>query len=152
MAKIADTKITYDITANGCWECTSHSLNKDGYPMIKGMTASRYVYKKKYGDIPADIVIRHKCDNRKCINPDHLEIGTQQENIIDISTRKRWPDRSGSKNGCAKLNEELILEIIRRLRNFEKQSDIAISLGVSQQIISRIKTGKAWKCVERISI
>jgi len=153
---MASRELAYTVTPKGCWECTSHKQNQDGYPVIarngKSYVASRFVYIQNHGEIPANQVVRHKCDNRKCINPDHLELGTQQENVKDISERRRWSDRSGSKNSQAKLNESLIPEVIRRLRNFEKQKDIAKDLGVSQQIISRIKCGDAWKCVERVSL
>jgi len=146
--------LTYDIKPNGCWECNSHPLDKYGYPKIiregKQYTASRFVYMRIHGTIPSNMVVRHKCDNRKCINPDHLELGTVQDNINDRVKRGREGNRKGSRNGRAKLKETNIPEIISRLCNSEKQKDIAKDFGVSQQIISRIYRNGVWKSVKRV--
>lgn len=50
------------------------------------------------GEIPDKNVIRHKCDNPACINPSHLEIGTQKDNMKDAEKRNRAKIRSGSGN------------------------------------------------------
>jgi hypothetical protein len=85
-----------------CWECTSHKTNKSGYPMMYSynheIRIHRYVYQEKYGEIPKDMVIMHKCDNRKCINPEHLKLGTLQENNQDRINKGRSGNRYW-KNG-----------------------------------------------------
>jgi hypothetical protein len=141
--------IAYEIKENGCWECISHSIDKSGYPKVKrdgkSYAASRWVYQDHFGKIPPGLVVRHKCDNPRCVNPGHLELGTVQDNINDRVTRGREGNRQGSRNGRAKLNEAMIPRILSRLKNSERQKDIALDLGVSQQIISRIKNGGAWQ-------
>lgn len=79
---------------NGCWECTSHYSDRVHHPRfrVKGVktTIHRYIYELCYGKIYGpELVVRHKCDNIKCINPAHLELGTQLDNIEDMFNRNR---------------------------------------------------------------
>lgn len=74
-----------------CWEWQGY-VNKQGYGTMSyhgtsGKLVHRVVYKAIIGDIPDNLIIRHKCDNKKCCNPDHLEIGTQKDNANDRQTR-----------------------------------------------------------------
>lgn len=111
-------RIKYKINGE-CWECTSHA-RVNGYPKIyrenKIYYMNRYIYSLYNGEIPENMVIRHKCDNRKCINPEHLEIGTQKDNMQDMVKRgrsnkgKKMPKEHGEKiskqlKGKPKSNE-----------------------------------------------
>jgi len=90
-------QIKYIINDNtGCWECTSHFLDNEGYAKIKYNMVTygihRLVLEEKIGRIMKDFpeeITRHKCDNPCCINPDHLEIGTIQDNSNDMVERGR---------------------------------------------------------------
>ena len=85
--------ITYKINKiTACWLVTSLAKNKSlGYPRIKRMNRNvlihRYVWEHLFGKIPKGKVVRHKCDNKMCINPEHLELGTQLDNIKDAILR-----------------------------------------------------------------
>ena len=72
------------IDENNCWNWTGH-ITKNGYGMTsignKQYMAHRYTYEWKFGKIKDKLVIDHLCRNRKCVNPDHLEVVTLQENI-----------------------------------------------------------------------
>jgi hypothetical protein len=74
------------IDTNDCWNW-NNSLNEDGYGSLvyksKFWLTHRLAYKLKYGDILEKLLIRHKCTNRKCCNPEHLELGTYKDNNID---------------------------------------------------------------------
>lgn len=105
-------EISYYVTEDNCHICTSHPL-RGGYPVIsrnnKRQSISRYLYTLSYGVIPDGLVIRHKCDNPLCINIEHLELGTQRDNIQDCIIRKR-------RVGNCKLTNEQIEEIRLDLR------------------------------------
>ncbi len=100
------------------------------------------VYK---GDIPEGLCVCHICDNRKCTNPEHLFLGTHQDNTIDMVTKGRG--QHGSKHHEAKLNEEKVKEIKKLLSLGVSCSRIAKDYSVSPGCIWFIKTSKNWKHV-----
>jgi hypothetical protein len=87
---------------NGCWEWTRKVCAK-GYPLLGGVgRLHRVVYRLVHGPIPLGMVIRHKCDNPKCLNPDHLLIGTQADNCADTKARgrRRTNNQNKGKTHC----------------------------------------------------
>lgn len=130
-----------------CVECTSHVICGTGYPNVrrngKYQKLSRYLYAKKYGNIPKGKVIRHTCDNRWCVNIDHLIIGTQKQNIQDAVERKRMAQ--GEKHYCAKLTVVQVKEI----KNTPSLSigQLGNKYNVSPTTIYDIRRGKTWKSV-----
>jgi hypothetical protein len=139
-------EIEYIVDNEGCHICTSHSIDTSGYPQIqkdkKRYNAHRYVYEQIHGKQSKNTVIRHTCDNRKCINPKHLLIGTPMDNSRDMVKRGRVA--KGSSNGSSKLNEDKVLEIIESNLSTYKLSEI---YGVSRQLIGLIKKRAIWKHV-----
>jgi predicted XRE-type DNA-binding protein len=151
--------IKYIIIDNNCWQCTSHNKKEDGYIFIgrnkKQQYIHRYIYSIYYGEIQKGLVIRHKCDNRACINPEHLESGTQQDNLNDMKIRgrsnkgkkiKKHSEESKTKKSIKKmkLNETQLLEIKKLLIDGNLfQKEIADKFGVSVTNISNIKTGNS---------
>jgi len=140
-----------------CWEWFS-GLNSHGYGVfyLKGsgkynhLLAHRYSYSHWFGvEIPKGILVLHKCDNPKCVNPFHLFLGTQAENMRDCyrkgrSKLKPYP-QPGEKNPASKLSALKIFEIKTMLAGGITQAVIAKKYGVSQANISKIKTGGSWK-------
>lgn len=100
-------------------------------------------YEAYKGAIPDGLVIRHGCDNPSCINPDHLSVGTQRENVMDRESRGRR-DVKGEQVGTAKLTETDILGI---LASDISGADLARKYGVSPSTISLIRLGKSWRHV-----
>ena len=74
---------------SGCflWE---GGANSAGYPFYKGERAHRLVYKMYKGPIPKDHVVHHICENRLCVNPDHLEVLTVGENVRRSAANTVW--------------------------------------------------------------
>ena len=136
--------ITYTVDDNGCWNCTSHKPTTHGYFQIrikwKLILVHRYMYEKEFGPIKKGNIIRHTCDNTKCINPYHLLEGTQADNMRDMRNRGR--EAKGVKNGHAVLNEQQVLEIFNDTNPHLK---IAEKYGIAKSTISSIKTGRNWK-------
>lgn len=132
-----------------CYECTSHSFLRGGYPAIKRNGKSnnlcRVIYEEKYGKIPKGLVLRHKCDNPPCINVNHLEIGTHQDNIKDRVERNR--SARGEKNGFAKLTAESVIEILKKLKRGISCIALAKEYEVTDVTIGNIKLKKTWRHV-----
>jgi hypothetical protein len=137
--------------SNNCFTCVSHYKNLRGYYTIgrrgKVLQLHRYiyqVYKIKDGEIPEGYLIRHACDNTSCVNPEHLLLGTPQDNMRDATNRGNFP--VGSKNGTSKLKDDEVDEIIELLKEGTiSQQKIADKYGVNQGLISMIKNNKMWK-------
>ena len=100
--------IKYKIVESGCWEWQG-AISDTGYGAltIKGKTihAHRYSYQINIGDIPKGMFICHKCDNRKCVNPNHFFLGTNGDNMLDAREKGRMPtakcpSRTSYNNGC----------------------------------------------------
>ena len=127
-----------------CWLWTAYK-DKDGYGKFwyEGRTrkAHRISWLLSGREIPEGNVLRHKCRNRHCVNPEHLETGTLAENQAD-RIRDGTSSR-GIKNGSVKLTEEHVKHI--RARATESGVELAKEFGVSPPSISRIILRKSWK-------
>jgi hypothetical protein len=131
----------------GCWLWSGGKTPK-GYghyytPNGKhsGGSAHRASYKLFKGEIPDGQIIRHKCRN-KCVNPEHLELGTYKDNAND--RERDGVSYKGIKNPACKYTEDQIRDIRRRYAEGETQTSIAKSLGIRQGHISDICLRKVW--------
>lgn len=123
-----------------CWE-TLRDRMQFSYKN-KHMLAHRIAYIIEKGDISQGNVVRHKCDNSKCINPKHLETGTHQENMQDRTTRGRTI--RGSKHHSAKLTDAIALEIYN-LRDSKTMTEVATQYKITKQTVSKIWKKESWK-------
>jgi hypothetical protein len=112
------------------------------YWQCKNYRAHRIAWILTNGKIPEGLCVCHKCDVRACVNPQHLFLGTQLENIRDRTAKGRGADFTGEKSSTAKLKPS-DLEAIRR--STLSLSQIAHEYGVVKQTIANIKNGKTWK-------
>jgi hypothetical protein len=107
--------------------------------------AHRLSYKAHKGAIPEGAFVRHRCDNPKCVNPDHLDAGTPRDNSADMVRRMR--SCFGARNGQAKLTDENILAIKEALLAGQKVKDVAAKFGVTDFRIYQIRRGEGWRHV-----
>lgn len=131
---------------NGCWHWIS-AFTLNGYGIIwrngKNAFAHRVAYELHRGPILKDMYVCHSCDNKKCVNPDHLFLGTAQDNAIDREQKGRGALQFGENNPRSKLSFQDVSEI-RALAGNLLQKDIAIIYGVSREAIGKVLRGERW--------
>ena len=141
-------KITYTVDEGGCHNCTSHKPNTRGYPTIMKdgikTTVARHIYIATRGNIPAGALLCHTCDNRRCINPEHLFLGTPKDNMQDMSKKGRNAKLFGERNGNSKLTEKQVLEIIEDLKTMNC-SEVGRKRNVPIRTVNGIKNGNHWE-------
>lgn len=119
---------------------------KGGYGIVRlegrTQTAHRVAYKKEHGDIPEGMVIMHLCDNPSCVNPAHLQLGTQSQNRQDCVNKGRTNSPSGEAHYNAKLTADIVLEIRSSTLN---NAQLANIYGISRRTISDARRGKTWR-------
>jgi len=128
---------------NDCWEWTAYiSPKRRGHCRVNGkfMEAHRAVGIDKYGPLPTNVLVRHTCDNTICCNPNHLLIGSAQDNVDDRESRNRGA--KGIKNGMAKLTEDQVKDIRDSKLSGPKLARI---YNVSDTTIYDIKNKNKWK-------
>lgn len=129
-----------------CWLWIGYKNNK-GYGMIsiknKPYLSHRLSYELFKGNIPDNLFIRHKCDVRNCVNPEHLEYGTNQDNVNDMIERNRNP--KGEEKPNAKLTNDDILNIRKLRKEGKLYKEIGNQYNITRHEASRICNFKNWK-------
>jgi hypothetical protein len=138
--------MSYSVASpTGCWLWIGTCHSGHGYGLIrnerKTLLAHRVSWELHNG--PTTLCVLHKCDNRKCVNPEHLFIGTREENNRDRDQKGRGP--RGERNWPAKLKASDIPVIRALYVNGWKQAEIAEKFGVSQGAISGVVNKTTWK-------
>lgn len=141
----------------GCWLWVGATFNH-GRPQIRTTeytksrvrNAARVSYEAFKGNIPDGMLVCHKCDTPLCVNPEHLFLGTHQENKDDCVSKGRQARNCGEKGGRAVLTELDVLEI----RAIYAKGDIGSEAlgreyGVSGRQIRYIVSGQEWKHLPR---
>lgn len=137
--------------AGQCWQWGSYK-DQCGYGKFKicgkHYMAHRIAYQLFVGPVPRwATVLRHSCDNPSCVNPAHLQPGTQKDNARDRKVRGREGKHHGELNGRRVIPEAAIALIRARHKGGEKYKEIAAEFGVTPQNIYRIVHRKTWKHV-----
>lgn len=138
---------------NDCWEWTGN-LKPGGYGSIgaggvggKTLLAHRVSYEMHKGKIPIGYVVMHSCDNKKCVNPQHLSVGTPKDNTWDMVVKGRHNGGrlSGLDNPKAVLNPDLVRYIRKSPLSIYK---LANELGVGSSTIHSVRIGRTWSHVK----
>lgn len=131
----------------GCWDYMGSGAGTGGYMRIsvkgKNTLAHRYAYSVTKGPIPEGKIVCHRCDNKACVNPDHLFLGTHQDNMDDKVAKGRQPKGENAKQ--SKLNEIQVLEIMGRRKRGESGPSIAADFPVNVDQIYKITRGQNWR-------
>ncbi len=130
------------VRSSGCWQWTGGKDN-DGYGMfwLRGTNvhASRASYEIYTAPVPRSKQVCHRCDNPGCVNPDHLFLGTQKENVQDsIRKGRRIRNRKIIDEKMARKIHSLIVDGL-------KSREISESLSVSIYIANDIRSGRTWR-------
>jgi hypothetical protein len=140
---------------SSCWNWTGR-INSYGYGTIrtsgtqnrKQLYAHRLSYSFYAGEIPEGFLVCHKCDNRLCVNPQHLFLGTHQDNCSDkIAKERHLPNTPrGSRHGMAILNDSFVLQIRKLYKTKQKtRKELAEIFCVGKHVIHSIVTYKTWR-------
>lgn len=130
--------------ADECWPWLAGKMTS-GYGQIRGgseeqhrmVSAHRVAWELAYGPIPSGMCVCHHCDNRECVNPAHLFIGTLVDNVIDMVAKGRQHHVLRSED----------IPIIRNLRGKRTQRELAKMFNVSKSTINNVQLGRACRWV-----
>ena len=128
---------------SGCWLWLG-PLNAKGYGRLsirkKRVLAHRFSHQQFKGDVPKHLCVLHECDNKLCVNPEHLSTGTQAKNSADMVARGRVCC------GEARETSKLSAQEARYIRmSAERGVDLARCFNISQQVVCDIRKGRSWK-------
>jgi hypothetical protein len=131
---------------NGCWERRA-ARSGVGYSQVrangKQWLAHRFAWTHFNGPIPDGMFVCHRCDNRICVRPDHLFLGTNADNMRDKVEKGRVT--KGEEIGVAKLTESAVREI---RASTESQKVLAERFGIHKSNVSRVRTRTTWEHVK----
>lgn len=145
------------VKTDSCWNWKASLRGKSGYGAFKlnGKTvdAHRISYQLHIGEIPENMCVCHKCDNRKCVNPEHLFLGTHSDNMKDAFNKKRlivpltgrFKENNEPKNSLLtdrKEIKELKLLLQIRTKSLKKLSE---ELNLPYQFLRDINSGRTYK-------
>jgi len=128
-----------------CWPWLA-STKQGGYGKIVGdngrlLLAHRAAYQLAVGPTPDNLVVCHRCDNPNCVNPAHLFLGTQAENLRDMRAKGRGNPPRGNRHPNARLNDSLVTSIRADARSHRQ---LARAYGIGKSTVGMIKAGATW--------
>jgi hypothetical protein len=142
--------------AKACWPWTG--TLKDGYGQLKREDGQTNIYAHRASVeitrriiVPSTLVVMHTCDNPRCVNPQHLRVATQRENVLDMHRKGRAASNviRGDRHGSTKISDHDVTAMkqlwSRRHQTAVTQQQLAQRYGITQAQVSRILNGKRRK-------
>ena len=133
---------------NSCWEWTRCLSNK-GYAVFnvknKMILVHRFMYEKFKNKISNKMSVCHSCDNPKCVNPEHLFLGTHKENIIDCIKKGRDKKARGERQRKCSISEKTAIEIKTKFKEGKTIKEIYHLFDCSYQTVWNICKNRSWK-------
>jgi len=130
-----------------CWEWTA--TKRDGYGQIskdgKMHNAHRISYEMHVGPVTKNMQVCHTCDNRGCVNPHHLFLGTKDDNLRDMIKKGRHSSAKGETQHLSKLTNLMVLEIRKLAAAGIPRKVIATTYDITKENVGYIVTRKTWK-------
>lgn len=133
--------------AHECWPWLG-SKDRNGYGQIgrggkRGKTefAHRISYELHYGENPGESRVLHSCDNPSCVNPNHLRLGTQKDNVADMEERSRAKHPDGERNGRAKWTDEEMAMAVAAAQQGDTVAAVARRLGADVEYFRKVVKG-----------
>lgn len=143
-AKVADLP-----TDEGCWIWTAGT--NGGYGWFGGpggpLRAHRMSWLLYRGPIPDGMHVCHKCDVRRCVNPDHLFLGTNSDNVADRVAKGRTRVGTGERHGLAKLDATRVVEIRLLRAKGARLRELAAQFGISKSQASKVCNRQFWTTI-----
>lgn len=134
---------------SGCLLWLGHS-NQEGYGLLWArdttVLAHRLSWELANGPIPEGLLCLHKCDVPSCINPAHLFLGSNKDNMADRRRKGRYRNKRGTDHPLRKLSEDQAREIKFSLG---RASDLSKRFNIDRSIVWRIRTGKLWSHLQK---
>jgi hypothetical protein len=141
---------------DGCWFWTG-SKDRNGYGKMRfshdGLRDEQLAHRISYtlfvGDIPEGMCVLHVCDNPFCVNPQHLWLGTMQDNSIDRSEKGRGWRPIGELHHMSKLNDEDVIEMRRLYKTGDyRKRELALMFGVSFGCAKDVLSRRTWRHIK----
>jgi len=140
---------SFPVTETGCWIWMKSKTGNGRYgelstcfnKKVKKYKAHRFSYEAFYGPIPENMIVCHKCDTPLCVNPNHLFLGTNKDNTLDMINKNRHSNGRNSNT----LSEEKV-KFIRKYPIYKGyQNHLAEIFNVNISTISNVIRNKTWK-------
>ena len=130
---------------NKCWEWLGGCHSGYGHFSVHGkyVSSHRFSWELHFDKIPEGLLVCHYCDNRLCVNPKHLFIGTHADNMKDAVSKGR--QSKGEGHNSTKLSFKDVLFIREKLSLGVSDSQLSRDFGVWQTTIRDIRIGKTWR-------
>jgi hypothetical protein len=129
-----------------CWEWKFSRIGK-GYGQFKNTECGNYAHRFSYllhnGPITDGLYVMHTCDNRLCVNPNHLKLGTCADNLQDMKNKDRH--LRGERNAKSKLTESQVIEIHELHEQGMSTHKLAKRFNIGQMTAWRIVNGHRWE-------